>query len=157
MLSRSLLIFAIMIMAGTAVAEPGSGSFQITGDFEANTDDATASIFLNERVNIRMFQVRADRYMVTLFFSRDFTPAPGTYPIQFNYLNAKNTLGGSVIVSGDDYVMLSHDTEGTAVFEVFDEQIKGTFEFTSYDGSQEPRQQVTISGSFDMPRGSVFR
>jgi hypothetical protein len=53
--------------------------------------------------------------------------------------------------------MLSYDTTGTAVFETFDDQIKGTFEFTIFDGSNEPRKRVTVKGKFDVPRGDAFR
>jgi len=156
MLSKSapILMIVMMALAGAAQAD---NSLEITGDFETSADNATANMLLNERVDIPMLQMRAGHYMVTLFFSRDFTPATGAYPVQFNYLNDKNVLGGSVIVSGDDFVMLSYDTEGTAVFETFDDQIKGTFEFISFDGPNEPRKQVTVKARFDMPRGEAFR
>lgn len=158
MLNKSALMVVFMMTIGMAGTAQAGASFEISGDFEASVNDATASILRNEHVDIPMLQVRADRYMVTLFFSHDFSPTPGTYRIQFNYLNEKNVLGGSVIISGsDDYVMLSYDTAGTAVFEVFDDNIKGTFEFTTFDGPKEPRQQVTVAVSFDLPRGDAFR
>lgn len=148
---------AMILGALLSTSAMAGNSFEITGDFEASSDEATARIFFNEPVKIWMLQLSADGNMVTLFFSRNFTPGPGTFPVQFNYLGGTDVLGGSVIVRHDERVMLSFDTEGEVTFERFDDQITGTFEFTTYDGSDEPRRRVQTRGAFEAPRGDAMR
>lgn len=56
-----------------------------------------------------MFQIRpqleykkqsGNNFMATLFFSRKFDAASGTYLIRLQYLSSDNTLEGSLIVLG---------------------------------------------------------
>lgn len=48
-------------------------------------------------------------------------------------------------------------SEGAVIFEVFYEQLKGVVGFTTFGGSDEPRTQVTGTGSCDAPCGDALQ
>ena len=146
--------------------ESDTASFNITGDIEAVVDDATS--FVSEITRLKIWKLTVTSpssykeesghsIMVNLFFSRNFEPKPGTYPIQFSYLNAENAMGGSVVIMGDGMTMYSHDTEGEVTFEAFDDRLTGSFHFVSYDGSDEDRHEVSVEGMFDCERGEALK
>ena len=144
-------------------AQRSSTYFEVAGDVNVTVDEATATLFKNRR-NIWTLNVvtttasirRLGRsYAVNLFFSREFDPQPGKYPVRFSYPNKKNTLGGSFI---GPKMRFSHDTEGEAEFLEFGEQVKVRFEFATYDKSEgkEGRAKVTVKGEAVCPRGDAF-
>ena len=94
-------------------------------------------------------------YSVHLFFSNDFEPAPGIYPVQFSYRNSRNTLGGSFMSREGRF---SHDTSGTAEFLEFGEQVRVRFEFQTFDSDEgaEGRKGVTIRGEAVCDRADIF-
>ncbi|MFV1980459.1 MAG: hypothetical protein ACC655_04830 [Rhodothermia bacterium] len=144
---------------------PDTTSFTITGDVEAVLDDATSFVSEITRLNIWKLTLRSPRtykeekghdIIVSLFFSRKFEPEPGTYPIQFSYLNAENVMGGSVVVLGEEREMYSNDTEGEVTFDVFGDRITGSFHFVSNNGSDDDRREVSVEGTFDCDRGKAL-
>jgi hypothetical protein len=54
--------------------------------------------------------------------------------------------------------MFSHDTEGTAEFIEFGEQVRVRFEFKTYNKSEgtEGRQGVTVKGEAVCPWADIF-
>lgn len=156
------LLFSNHVLPSSA---PDTASFTITGAVEASVDDATSFVSKIERIKIWKLTLTPPRaykeenghdIIVSLFFSRNFDPKPGTYPVQFSYLNAENAMGGSVVVLGEGRNMYSHDTEGEVTFESFDERLIGSFHFVSYDGSNEDRHEVSVEGTFDCERGDAL-
>jgi len=136
--------------------------FETSGDVTVTVDSAAASLTENRR-GIRTLNITSapasvrklgKSYSANLFFSREFDPKPGKYPVAFSYLNKKNTLGGSFYGGG----LFSHDTEGEAEFLEFGEQVKVRFQFTTYDKSEgsEGRRTVTVEGEALCPRGDIF-
>ena len=144
---------------------PGSSAqtvFETSGDVTVTVDPATASLTKNRR-GIRTLNITSapasirelgKSYSANLFFSREFDPKPGKYPVVFSYLNKQNTLGGSFFGGG----LFSHDTQGEAEFLEFGEQVKVRFQFTTYDKSEgkDGRRTVTVKGEAVCPRGDVF-
>ena len=145
-------------------AQRSSTYFEVAGDVTVAVDDATATLFKNRRniwaLNMVSSPVAIKRlkrtYGVNLFFSRKFDPKPGKYPVQFSYLNRKNTLGGSFT---GPRMLFSHDTQGEAEFLEFGDQVKVRFEFTTYDKSEgkSDRAQVTVKGEAVCDRGDAFK
>ena len=164
----NLLVFAIVgfLAAANLVAEGRTGTLEISGTFEAELKETSVQLVFNQRARIWMLQIRSRReykkqhgngFMANLFFSRKFSAAPGIYPIRFHYLSKENTLGGSLKVSGKKREMFSHDTEGSARFTAFDTWVEGSFEFSSYSASKEPRQKITVKGTFACPRDEALK
>ncbi len=91
-------------------------------------------------------------FNVNIFFSRKFEPAEGTFPILFSYLSENDGLGGSVIVSGEESAMFSHDTAGEAVFSSFGDVIEGSFAYEAFEGSGECRRTIRVKGTFIQER-----
>ena len=129
-------------------------------------EDATVDVFFNERAGIWMLQLRSPReykkeqgvgFSVNIFFSKTFTPSEGAFPVLFSYLSKPDGLGGSVLVSGDGKGMFSHDTNGEATFSSFGDLIEGSYAFESFDGSDDPRRMVKVSGIFSCSRGETFK
>ena len=145
-------------------AQRSSTYFEVAGDVTVAVDDATATLIKNRRniwaLNMVSSPAAVKRlkrtYGVNLFFSRKFDPKPGKHPVQFSYLNRKNTLGGSFT---GPRMLFSHDTQGEAEFLEFGDQIKVRFEFTAYDKSEgkEDRAQVTVKGEAVCDRGDAFK
>lgn len=136
--------------------------FETSGDVTVTVDPAAASLTKNRR-GIRTLNITSapasvrklgKSYSANLFFSREFDPKPGKYPVAFSYLNKKNTLGGSFYGGG----LFSHDTKGEAEFLEFGEQVKVRFQFTTYDKSEgsEGRRTVTVKGEAVCARGDIF-
>jgi len=127
--------------------------FTVSGDVTVSIDEATATMTkirdLIPAINIvstpASIKKLGTSYSVHLFFSDDFAPKPGTYPVEFAYRALANTLGGSFMQRGS---LFSHDTKGTAEFIEFGERIKVRFEFQTFDESDgtEGRRGVTVSG-----------
>jgi hypothetical protein len=158
-----LLISFLLTHARQASAE---GSFKISGAHQVTIESATTVFNFNKYAKVWMLQIRSPSdykkkngqgYSVNLFFSRDFTPAKGTFPIKFSYLSKKDTLGGSLTLSGKERGMFSHDTEGTVSFETFDTQVRGKFELSSFSGdSSAGAPRITATGTFDVARGEAL-
>jgi len=149
-----------------ASLEPDTTSFTITGEIEVSVEDATS--FVSEITRLKIWKLtltsppsykaeNGHNIVVSLFFSRNFEPKPGAYPVQFSYLNAENAMGGSVVIIGGGTTMYSHDTEGEITFDVFDERLIGSFHFVSYDGSDEDRHGVSVEGTFDCERRDALK
>ena len=166
---RSVLVsLALAAITSAAPAVAGTGAFTVSGDSEATIEGATASFSYIDRAGVWMLQIRSpgdykkahgSGYSVNLFFAKSFAPAAGTFPIRFSYRNAEDTLGGSVRISGDGRVTLSHDTTGTAVFTKFGDQVSGTFELTVHDKSADSegtRRTVKAEGNFHLDRGDAL-
>lgn len=127
--------------------------FTVSGDVTVSIDEATATMTkirgMIPAINIvstpASIRKLGTSYSVHLFFSDDFEPKPGTYPVEFAYRTLANTLGGSFMQRGS---LFSHDTKGTAEFVEFGERIKVRFEFQTFDESAgtEARQGVTVKG-----------
>ena len=137
--------------------------FTVSGDVVVSVDEATAQM-VRIRDKIPALTISSapasikklgSSYSVNLFFSNDFEPKPGTYPVQFSYRKHANTLGGSFIKRGG---MFSHDTQGTAEFVEFGEQVRVRFQFETFDKSEgsEGRQAVTVKGEAVCPREDIF-
>ena len=84
-----------------AASVRSSTYFEVSGDVNVTVDDAEARLSKN-RANIWALNIvttpasirkLGKSYSTNLFFSTDFEPAPGKYPIEFSYLREKNTLG----------------------------------------------------------------
>ena len=161
-----ILVLAATLFTVSAPATAGTGNLEITGSLNGTVKETSAELLYMERVKIWMLQLRSPvdhkkehgtGFMANLFFSREFDPHPGTYTIRFSYLSKVDTLGASLVVSGEGKGMFSHNTEGAASFGEFGEKVTGKFEFTSYDGSKEDRRKVTVKGTFSLPRGDALK
>ena len=159
------LVIAGMLAVAAGVVSAGDGTIDVQGAFEATIEDASVNLAFNERAGIWMLQLRSPReykeengvgFNVNLFFSRRFEPATGTFPILFSYLAEKDGLGGSVIVSGEESVMFSHDTAGEAVFSSFGDVVEGSFAFEAFEGSGECRRTIRVRVTFSCARGKAF-
>ena len=54
--------------------------------------------------------------------------------------------------------MFSHDTERVVPkFTAFDKRVEGRLEFSSYSGSKEPRQKMTVKETFACPRDEALK
>ena len=165
---RPLLVFVtatlLLVWLVVSVSAIGPDShFKSVGDVSVTVDDAEASIIKN-RANIVTLNIATSpaslrklkqSYSVNLFFSKDFEPKPGKYPIEFGYRNKKNTLGGSFFSRAGRF---SHDTKGEAEFLEFGERIQVRFEFQTYDKSEgsEGRKMVAVSGMAVCPGSDLF-
>jgi hypothetical protein len=154
-LTTSMALFsALLLLTATAFAQSSStANFAINGHVDAEVADAPASLVYNKAGKVWILSAYKDRFRVSLFFSKDFTPAAGTFPVQFRYRGEKDTLGGSVIVptgEGRKTRMYSHDTAGEVTFSSFDGRAIGTFEFKTYNSYKESKNEVTTQGSFDV-------
>jgi len=154
--------------AGAATETPPASEsagthFVVSGDVSASVDEATASL-VKIRGTIPALTITSapasikkhgKSYSVNLFFSKDFDPQPGTYPVQFSYRSSPNTLGGSVITREGRF---SHDTEGSAEFLEFGERVKVRFEFQTFDASEgsEGRRGVSVKGEAVCDRADIF-
>jgi hypothetical protein len=127
--------------------------FDVSGDVTVSIDEATATMtkirglipamtIISTPASVKKL---GTSYSVNLFFSNDFEPKPGTYPVEFSYRTLTNTLGGSFMQRGS---LFSHDTKGTAEFVEFGERVKVRFEFQTFDKSDgsEGRRGVTVKG-----------
>ena len=173
----ALWLTAFLIACGGAVsngepqasAEPEAPAataadtwFEVSGDVDLRVEPATASLFTG-RADIVTLNIvsgpaavreHGRSYSANLFFSQDFEAQPGTYPIQFSYRGAANTLGGSFIGDG----MFSHDTTGEAEFTEFGDTVRVRYSFTTYSTSQGEtnRSSVTVTGEAVCARGDVL-
>lgn len=137
--------------------------FTVSGDVTVSIDEATATLVRIRGKYPAMTIVSAPSsikklgksYSANLFFSNDFEPKPGTYPIAFSYRVHPNTLGGSFLQRG---AMFSHDTVGTAEFIEFGDEVKVRFEFEVFDQSEgtEGRQSVTVKGEAVAQHADIF-
>jgi len=144
-------------------AESSDTFFAASGDVTVTVDEATATMTkIRDRIPAitiisapASVQKLGSTYSVNLFFSDDFDPKPGKYPIEFSYRRQVNTLGGSFRGSGTTF---SHDTKGTAEFTEFGEQVTVRFEFETFDESEgkEGRRGVTVKGEAVCARADIF-
>jgi len=132
-----------------------------TGKYEVSSSisfNSMGKVWILRLVTPREYRKQhGSGFSVNLFFSKDFTPATGTFPVKFQYRGAKDTLGGSFIISGEGRDRFSFHTDGEVVFTEFGEQIKGHFGFTTQDGTKEDSESVTVKGAFSCPRGDALK
>jgi len=156
-LSTILIACVVLVTNGAGIAgaaeAAGRSHFSVSGDVTVSVEEATATMLkLGGKIPAMTIvsapasskkHGRSDS--VNLFFSNEFDPKPGTYSVQFSYRGTANTLGGSFMVKGGRF---SHDTEGTAEFIEFGEQVRVRFEFQVFDESEgaEGRRGVTVQG-----------
>ncbi len=160
---RTFIIPLLLVLSAffgvSACAEEGTEAtksdtfFDVSGDVTVSIDEATATMtkirglipamtIISTPASVKKL---GTSYSVNLFFSNDFEPKPGTYPVEFSYRTLANTLGGSFMQRGS---LFSHDTRGTAEFVEFGERVKVRFEFQTFDKSDgsEGRRGVTVKG-----------
>jgi len=169
-MKHKYFFFIILFLLGTlaAVSGPvdpkGKGAFTISGDVSLNYDSAKARIVYLKPIKIWRLEIKTpykykkangSGYTVSLFFSRKFTPKAGTFPIKFSYLNKVDTMGGSLVVSGKNRGMYSHDTDGTITFTSFSDTVSGKFKMTTTKGKD--KGNVSVEGSFTCPKGEAFK
>jgi hypothetical protein len=155
---------ALLVVSSLGVAAQSSDTFfAVSGDVTVTVEEATA-VMTKIRDQIPAITITSapasirelgSSYSVNLFFSEDFSPEPGEYPIEFSYRRQVNTLGGSFRGDGTTF---SHDTKGTAEFIEFGEQVKVRFEFETFDQSEgsEGRRRVTVKGEVVCARADIF-
>jgi hypothetical protein len=162
------LVFATILacafsVGGSAGAEEGASSFAVTGDVMVVVEEATAQMIkIQDRIPaITISSTPASvkklgtSFNVNLFFSNDFDPQPGKYPIAFSYRTETNTLGASFRQRGG---MFSHDTSGTAEFVEFGDSVRVLFEFETFSASEgsEGRQRVLVKGEAVCAKADIF-
>jgi hypothetical protein len=168
-LERPVVLIACVVLAtlgshhARATEAEHPTRFSVSGDLTVSVEQATATM-LRIRGKIPALTIQSapasirklgKSYSVNLFFSNEFDPKPGTYPVQFGYRGEANTLGGSFMGGGSRF---SHDTEGTAEFVEFGEQVRVRFEFRVFDKSEgtEGRRGVTVRGEATCARADIF-
>lgn len=155
---------ALLAISALAVAAQSSDtSFTASGDITVTVEEATATMTkIRDRIPAitiisapASVQKLGSTYGVYLFFSVDFEPKPGEYPIEFSYRTHANTLGGSFRGDGTTF---SYDTKGTAEFIEFGEQVKVRFEFETFDESEGTagRRRVIVKGEAICVRADIF-
>jgi hypothetical protein len=118
MRSHQLLPFfaaGLLAVSGLTFAAEHATHFTASGDISVTVDDATATMIrirnkipaLNIVTSPASNKKLGGSYSINLFFSNEFDPKPGIFPVQFSYRTKPNTLGGSFLAPG---VMFSHDT-----------------------------------------------
>ena len=163
LLSKANMILLVTLIASSTPVLGEETRFESTGDVAVTVEDADASIIKN-RANIVTLNIVTSTasikklkqsYSVNLFFSRDFEAKPGQYPIEFSYLNKKDTLGGSFVSRAG---MFSHDTQGEAEFLEFGDQITVKFSFRTFDKSEgsADRRMVTVTGFATCTASDLF-
>ncbi len=154
-------ILAFTFLCGVTYA--GESKFSYKGAVNGEVTEGRADFSYMKAISIWRLSLgkynreTRESYNVNIFFSRDFQPKAGTFPIKFSYLNKKDTCGGSFIFRKDKNSrskMLSTATNGTLTFETFGEKVKGTFKYDVTDGKE---LKETVSGSFELERGNAFK
>lgn len=163
--TRFLLVPCVLLLVGNlgVAVESSDTFFAASGDVTITVEEATATMTkIRDRIPAitiisapASVQKLGSNYSVNLFFSTDFEPEPGEYPIEFSYRNQANTLGGSFRGDGTTF---SHDTKGTAEFIEFGEHLKVRFEFEAFDQGEgsEGRRRVTVKGEAVCARADIF-
>jgi len=157
-----LFLLAIVLLPGTTEAKSGESNFKYAGYVAGNVTKGTADFHYMKRVNIwnltlgRYGKSSRESYYARIFFSRDFIPKVGEFPIKFSYLNKKDTCGGSFIFreKNGNKGFFSHDTKGTITFREFSNTVEGTFNMKVKDGKGKT---VDIKGDFELERGEAFK
>jgi hypothetical protein len=165
--SRSFKIWACFLLSfmffyGIGQAKGGGSNFKYKGFVNGEAVEGKANFHFMERINIWRLAVGKyqksprESFSVNIFFSRNFQPKAGTFPIAFSYLNKENTCGGSFSFRQKDGKrgLFSHDTKGELTFETFSEMVKGTFQMEVGDGKGK---KVEVSGSFELELGDAFK
>ena len=164
-IGRVLLASCLLLAIGSpgVALQSADTFFTISGDITVTVAEAAAEMTkIRDRIPAitiisapASVQKLGSTYSVNLFFSSDFDPRPGKYPIEFSYSRQVNTLGGSF---RGNRTTFSHDTKGTAEFIEFGEQVKVRFEFEVFDESEgtETRQRVTVKGEAVCARADIF-
>ena len=137
--------------------------FDVTGDVDVTVEQATATMVkiagripaitvVSSPASIKKL---GSSYSVNLFFSNEFEPKTGSFPVRFSYRNKPDTLGGSFIQRGGRF---SHDTNGTVEFVEIGDQVRVRFEFQTYDTGEGRlgRQGVTVKGEAVAAWADIF-
>ena len=137
--------------------------FEASGDVDVEVDEAQASLTKNQvgivvlavTTNTKSYRKLGDSYGARLFFSKTFDPKPGKYPVEFDYMDKTDILGGSFSVGAHTF---SYDTKGEAEFLEFGDQVKVRFHFQTADKSEGEagRRVVTVRGTAVCPRGDAI-
>ena len=170
-LLKFLLIYPFIAISTTGCADEqnetstkrGDSYFEVTGDVTISIDEANAQLIkLGGKIPAMTIvsapsEIRkhGKSYSVNLFFSNNFEPKPGIYPVAFSYRIKTNTLGGSFGQRGGTF---SIDTKGTVEFIEFGEQVRVRFEFEVFNESEghEGRQGVTVKGEAVATYADIF-
>jgi len=154
-------LLSFIFFYGTGQAIGGESNFKFEGFISGEVIEGTAQFEFMKAINIwnlslgKLQKQPRESFYVRIFFSRDFHPKVGTFPIAFSYLNKKDTCGGSFSFrKGEKRGLFSYDTKGEITFETFAEKAKGTFHMEV--GSKQG-EKVKISGSFELEVGDAFK
>jgi len=155
-------LLSFVFLYGIGQAKGGESHFKYNGFVNGEAVKATANFYFMKRINIwnlsmgKFHKNTRERFQVNIFFSRNFQPKVGTFPIAFSYLNKKDTCGGSFSFRTKDGKrgLFSHDTKGEITFETFAEKVKGTFHM---EVGNSKGQKVKVSGSFELLLGDAFK
>ena len=155
-------LLSFVFLYGIGQAKGGESHFKYKGFVNGEVVKGTANFYFMKSTKIwRLSQGKFNKnpresYQVNIFFSRNFHPKAGTFPIAFSYLNKKDTCGGSFSFRTKEGKrgLFSHDTKGKLTFEKFTEKVKGTFNMEVNDGRGKT---VEVLGSFELELGDAFK
>lgn len=144
----------------------GPAVLETDGDIKIEIQKAQAGIFYMKAIKVWQIVISSPAFYkkfgkegsVHLFFSRDFRLKKGKYPVTFNYLGKKDTLGGSFSYHEKQKktIRFSFDTQGEATFTKVDKTVEGEFSFKVFSKSKEARLSVVVSGKFSAPKKLDF-
>lgn len=156
-------LLSFIFIFGIGQVQGGESNFKYKGFINGEVVKGTVKFSFMERLGIwhlsmGKFQKKPrESFYVNIFFSRDFSPRVGTFPIAFSYLGKKDTCGGSFSFRKEvegKRGLFSHDTKGELTFEIFSEKAKGIFYMEVGDGKGN---KVNVSGAFDQQLGDAFK
>ncbi len=156
-------MFWVLMFIGLAGGD--SNWFEVQGAHTGRYE-VSSSISFNDMGKVwilRLVTPRAYRkehgsgFSANLFFSKEFTPTTGRFPVKFHYRGVKDTLGGSFIISGEGREMYSFHTEGHVVFTAFGDRVEGHFEFKTQESTKEDSAVVLVKGAFSCARGDALK
>ena len=162
-LKWTCFLLSFMFFYGIGQAQGGESNFKYKGFINGEAVKGTAQFSFMERIGIwrlslgKYQKMPRESFYVNIFFSRNFHPKAGTFPIAFSYLNKKDTCGGSFSFRKKEEGkrgLFSHDTKGELTFETFAEKAKGTFHMEVGDGKGK---NMEVSGSFELELGDAFK
>lgn len=154
-------LLSFLFFYGIGQAKGGESNFKFEGFINGEVINGTAQFEFMKAISIwnlslgKYQKQPRESFYVRIFFSRDFHPKVGTFPIAFSYLNKKDTCGGSFSFrKGEKRGLFSHDTKGELTIETFAEKAKGTF---NMEVGNSKGDKVKISGSFELQLGDAFK
>lgn len=157
-----VIVMLLSIPGNGEVKKAGSAGFKFNGVIKGKVSDASVKFSYMKTIKIWNLSMSKsnmkpyESYNVNIFFSRKFTPGTGIFPIEFSYLNRKDTCGGSFRFFAKDGKrgFFSSDTKGKITIKEFSDTVKGTFEMKVFD---KEKKEMNVSGSFELPKGDAFK